>query len=479
MSFGHNKIEEYCGLIGISCNDFSFSVANSIYTGLMAIQHRGQLFSGISTTSCDGKIRTYKDIGLVSNVFKLKRIKTFSGNVGIGHVAYGSRNDKNIVYAQPYYHKSDLMEFSLAFNGKITNYKEIKKSLTNLGKVLTNNSDAELIATLIETFSRSSESMLDVMKLLMNSIKGAFCLILLTNEGELYVIRDPVGYKPLCYGIREEENRKFFIISSESCAIDAVEGYLKEDIKPGELLHINPLKGLKKYTIKSRKVHGTCQYEFVYFARPDSIINGISVAEVRYNLGINLAQSDSKFNPENTIVVPVPDSGRSAAMGYAWESKIPYQEGLMKNRYLWQLQCDPNEKLNSVKPIVLGKNVILVDDSMLSGVTMKKIVLMLRKAGAVAIHVRIACPPIVNNCEINKNFSNRELLIAYQKKKLNQKDFIEEIRKYIQVDSLLFQTNENLIKSISLDEKEICYNCLKDKTIKSDHKEESEIGLII
>ncbi|MCK4780865.1 MAG: hypothetical protein KAT57_11775, partial [Candidatus Lokiarchaeota archaeon] len=169
----------------------------------------------------------------------------------------------------------------------------------------------------------------------------------------------------------------------------------------------------------------------------------------------------------------------SAAMGYAWESKIPYQEGLMKNRYLWQLKSDPNEKLNPVKPIVVGKNVILVDDSMLSGVTMKKIILMLRKAGAVAIHVRIACPPIVNNCQINNSFSNRELLIAYQKKKLNQKDFIEDVRKYIQADSLKFQTNENLIKSISLDKNEICFNCLKDDSIKLDEKKEEEMELIM
>ena len=477
MLVEHNKIEEYCGIIGVSCNDFSFTVASSIYTGLMAIQHRGQLFSGISTTSCDRKISTYKDIGLVSNVFKLKRIKTFSGNVGIGHVAYGSLEDKNIEYAQPYHHKSDLLEFTLALNGTITNYDEIKKYLINLGKVLVNNSDVELIATLIETFSRSSESLLDALKLLMNFLKGAFCLVLLTNEGELYVMRDPIGYKPLCYGIREDENRKFFIISSESCAIDAMDGKLKGDISPGEILHIDPVKGLKKYKILSRKSHGICQYEFVYFARPDSIINGISVADVRYRLGIKLAQSDLKFNLDNTIVVPVPDSGRSAAMGYAWESKIPYQEGLMKNRYLWQLKSDPNEKLNPVKPIVVGKNVILVDDSMLSGVTMKKIILMLRKAGAVAIHVRIACPPIVNECQINNSFSNRELLIAYQKKKLNRKDFIEEIRKYIQADSLKFQTNENLIKSISLDKKEICYNCLKDNPIKLDEKKEVEIEL--
>ena len=181
MSLNHNKIEEHCGIIGISCNDFSFTVANSIYNGLMAIQHRGQLFSGISTTSCDGKISIYKDIGLVSNVFTVKRIKTFSGNVGIGHVAYGSPEDRNIEYAQPYHHKSDLLEFSLALNGTITNYDEIKEYLINLGKVLVNNSDVELIATLIETFSRSSVSLIDALKVLINVLKGAYCLVLFTK----------------------------------------------------------------------------------------------------------------------------------------------------------------------------------------------------------------------------------------------------------------------------------------------------------
>lgn len=479
MVLEEDKIKEYCGIFGISCSDYSFSVANSLYSGLMAIQHRGQLFSGISTTNCIGKIFSYKNFGLVSKVFNVKRLRTFTGNVGIGHVAFDSPENNSIENAQPYHYKSGLMEFSLALNGAITNHQEIKKRLSKMGKVFIGDSDVELISTLIETLSRFSNTILDTLNLLIKTIKGAYSIILLTKDGNLYVLRDPVGYKPLCHGIIEENNRKFFIISSESCAIDTVGGILKGDIKPGEIFHINPMNGITKYNTELTENKRICQYEYVYFARPDSIIEGISVADVRYRLGINLAQGDLDFNSNNSIVVPVPDSGRSAAMGYSWQSKIPYQEGLMKNRYLWQLKSDPNDKLNPIKPIVNGKNVILVDDSMLSGITMKKIIMMLRKAGARAIHVRIACPPIINNCQINNSFSNRNLLIAYQKKKKNNKDFIEVIQEYIKADSLKFQTVENLINSIGINKNNICYNCLQDAIQDKKEKAKREIEAII
>jgi amidophosphoribosyltransferase len=253
---------------------------------------------------------------------------------------------------------------------------------------------------------------------------------------------------------------------------------LKGDVKPGEILEINPVCGLKIQEPQLCGKPSYCLFEFIYFARPDSILEGVSVENVRHKLGINLARNDN-IDCENKIVIPIPDSGRSAAMGYAWESKVPYEEGLMKNRYLWDLKSDVNEKLNPIKAIVKSKDIILIDDSMLSGVTLKKIISMLRKAGARSIHVRISAPPIIDNCEFNDSFSNRDLLIAYQEKSKSQENFVEEIKKYIGADSLKFQTIEGLIDAIGLDESLMCFDCLKEKIVKKEESKSSEINIIV
>ncbi|MFX1339089.1 MAG: amidophosphoribosyltransferase [Promethearchaeota archaeon] len=470
MSFTEDKLDEFCGVFGIACNDFSYSVAGLIYTGLMAIQHRGQLSSGISTSSCNGQINTYCNRGLVFEVLNHKRLQRFLGNIGIGHVGYGIPDNTSREEIQPYHFKSTQMEFSIAMNGTISNYNEIYNKLREMGRIFTNVSDIELLAILIDTLSKFSETLIETLTMVMKTIKGAYSIILLTAEGNLYALRDPLGYKPLCYGKLKKNNNIFWIISSESCSLDALGAELKRDITPGEIILCNPLKEIKKVRIQKQKRQKMCYFEYSYFARPDSIIEGISVADVRYNLGKNLAKNED-LHLSNAIVVPVPDSGRSAAMGYAKESGLQYQEGLMKNRYLWQIGSSPNEKLNAIKTIVNKNKIILIDDSILSGNTLKQIISMLREAGAQSIHVRISIPPIINYCQLNKSFSTKNRLIAFEKKLQYYDNFNEEMRKYIGADTLKYQTIESLIDAVGLEKNRICLECLMEYCLVNDDQE--------
>ncbi|MFX1310036.1 MAG: amidophosphoribosyltransferase [Promethearchaeota archaeon] len=477
MIFNNHKVREFCGVFGISCTDYSYSVAGLIYSGLMALQHRGQLFSGISIKTNENNIITYKDKGLVSKVLNPKKLKSMIGNVGIGHVCYGKPFCTNIETAQPYHSKINNMEFSIAINGIISNYSELHNELSKMGRVFTGNSDIELISVLIETLINLFGDRISALKKLFELLKGAYSIIVLFNDGNIYAMRDPKGYKPLCYGKLSIENKLFFIISSESCAIDVIGGNLIKDVSPGEIINIHPTNKIEKYQILNEKVYGVCEFEYIYFARPDSIIDGIPVGDVRYKLGQFLAETDNFFS-EDAIVVPIPDSGRSAAMGYSWKSKIPYEEGLMKNRYMWQLKSNVEEKLNPIKEIVKDKDIILVDDSIISGNTIKKIISMLRNAKAKSIHVRISCPPIIKNCEFNDSISNRELLIAFQAKVRNYDNFNEEMRKFIGADSLKFQSIEGLFNAIGNEENAGCIDCFKEFCLVDEESKISKMDII-
>ncbi len=473
MKSKEDKFNESCGVFGITCNDFSYSIAGLVYIGLMAIQHRGQLSAGISISSCNGQINTYSNRGLVSEVLNHKRLQKFFGNIGIGHVGYGIPQNISNEEIQPYVFKSAQMEFSIAMNGTIFNYNEIYDKLRQMGRVFTKVSDIELLAILIDTLARFSDTLIDTLKLVMKTVKGAYSLILLTSQGNLYALRDPLGYKPLCYGKLKKKDKKFYILSSESCSLDALGAELKGDLQPGEIMHCNPIEGIKRYKSQKQKKQKICFFEYSYFARPDSIIRGISIADVRYNLGRNLAKKEN-LHLSNAIVVPVPDSGRSAAMGYAEESGLPYQEGLMKNRYLWELGRPPNEKLNAIKPIVNGNEIIIIDDSILSGNTLKQIISLLKKAGAHSIHARISIPPIINYCGINKSLSSKNMLIAFDKKIKDYDNFNEEMRKYIGADTLMYQSIESLIGAIGLERNQICLECVIEYCLVDGIKEDKK-----
>ena len=455
-----DKVREYCGVFGILCNDYTFSVAGMIYSGLMAIQHRGQIFSGISINNCRGSIINHKGWGLVSKVLSPRNLRGFSGNVGIGHVCYGKPNCDNLENAQPYHYKTHNNEFSIALNGSITNREQLLNKLHEMGRILSGNSNIELISALIDALIIISNDRLKVLLNLFQIIRGAWSILIMFNDGTVYALRDPSGCKPLCYGSLEDGNKKFYVISSESCALDVLGGKLVDDVHPGQVIEFTP-SGLKKYQVEEGNKLGLCLFEYVYFARPDSVIDGISVAQVRYRLGENLAEEESlKFT--DPIVVPIPDSGRSAAMGYSWKSQILYQEGLMKNRYMWNLNSQIRYKLNTIKSVIEGHDIVLIDDSIVSGHTMKEIIVMLRKAGANSVHVRISCPPIVQNCNLNDVFATRKLLIANETKEKSYDSFDEEMRKYIDADSLRFQTLEGLSDAVGATDAHVCTACINE-----------------
>ncbi|MFW9819144.1 MAG: amidophosphoribosyltransferase, partial [Candidatus Thorarchaeota archaeon] len=318
------KPRDNCAIFGVTCDDLGYSVSNILYRGLIALQHRGQESTGISLLKTGGKIFTYKKNGLVSKVLKEKIISQYWGNVGIGHNRYattGAVGFNSSLYMQPFHFSNNEIEFSMAFNGTIANFDEIKKKMDEMGRIFITDTDTEVLAQLIGSIALGTEDWPEILKLTSRLLDGSYSLILMTSKGDIYAIRDPLGFKPLCIGELKTEQRNLYFVASESCAIDAVGGNFLRDVKPGEIIHLSHQKDIhSELTINANRT-AICQFEYVYFARPDSFIDNVSVAEARMRLGINLAKVDPILkNPEireNAIIVPVPDSGRSVAVGYA------------------------------------------------------------------------------------------------------------------------------------------------------------------
>jgi amidophosphoribosyltransferase len=471
------KPRENCAIFGVTCDDIGYSVSNILYRGLIALQHRGQESTGISLLKTGGKIYTYKKNGLVSKVLEEKIISQYWGNVGIGHNRYattGAVGFNSSLYMQPFHFSNNEIEFSMAFNGTIANFDQIKKRMDEMGRVFITDTDTEVLAQLIGSIALGTEDWPEILKLASRLLDGSYSLILMTSEGDIYAIRDPLGFKPLCIGELKTEQRNLYFVASESCAIDAVGGSFIRDVKPGEIVHLSHQKDIhSELTIKANRT-AICQFEYVYFARPDSIIDGISVAEARLRLGMNLAKNDPILQNseirENAIIVPVPDSGRSVAVGYAKEAKLPYIEGLMKNRYVHRTFIMPGqikrkiavkEKLNPIKSIVKGKDVILLDDSIVRGTTTQQIVSLLREKGeAKRVHLRVSCPPIISPCYMGIDFPTRNELIAGRFKKLYGDAYLEEIQKEIRPDTLLYQTIDDLTAAIGKNKNQLCLACL-------------------
>jgi amidophosphoribosyltransferase len=474
-----DKLIDHCAIFGVTCNDIGFSISKLLYQGLIALQHRGQESTGISVLKTGGHIYTYKKNGLVSTVLDNKVLSQYWGNIGIGHNRYattGAVGYKSTDYLQPFHFKNNDIEFSVAFNGTIANFDEVKKSMDEMGRVFITDTDTEVMAQLIGSIALGTEDWPEILKIASKILDGSYSIILLTNKGDIYAMRDPKGFKPLCVGELKAEKRNLYFVASESCAIDAVGAKFLRDILPGEIVHLSHQKDIEsEMVIKSNKT-ALCQFEFVYFARPDSDIDGVSVAEARLRLGRYLAKNDPlledpKFR-ENAIIVPVPDSGRSVAVGYAQESGLPYVEGLMKNRYVWRTFIMPGqqkrkaavkEKLNPIKSTVKGKDVILLDDSIVRGTTTQQIVSLIRDAGAKSVNVRISCPPIISPCYMGIDFPTKDELIAGKFQMFYGENYIEEIRKKLGAETLLYQTLDDLKKAIGKSEKELCLACLTGK----------------
>jgi amidophosphoribosyltransferase len=472
-----DKVRDHCAIFGVISDDIGFSVSKLLYQGLIALQHRGQESTGISILKTGGNIITYKKSGLVSKVLENKVLSQYWGNVGIGHNRYattGATGYKSTDYMQPFHFKNNEIEFSMAFNGTIANFDDVKKNMDEMGRVFITDTDTEVIAQLIGSIALGSEDWPEVLTLTSKLLDGSYSLILMTSEGDIYAMRDPLGFKPLCIGELKNSNRNIYFVASESCAIDVVGGTLIRDVLPGEIVHLSHQKDIhSENTIKSNRT-ALCQFEFVYFARPDSTIDGVSVAEARLRLGEYLAKNDPilKNNEirENAIVVPVPDSGRSVAVGYAKEAKLPYLEGLMKNRYVHRTFIMPGqakrkiavkEKLNPIKSVISGRDIILLDDSIVRGTTTQQIVSLLKDKGeAKRVHLRISCPPIISPCYMGIDFPTKNELIAGRFQELYGDDYIEEIRKKTGADTLLYQTVENLMHAIGKNKNQLCLACL-------------------
>lgn len=427
-------LNEECGVFGIWGHK---DAAQITYYGLHSLQHRGQEGAGIVVTDGE-KLTGYKGEGLVTEVFA-QGLGNLQGKGAIGHVRYATAGGGGYENVQPFLFRSSQGGLALAHNGNLVNAGGLKHQLESQGSIFQTTSDTEVLAHLIK---RSGYQQLkDKVKNALTMIKGAYAFLIMT-ETELMIALDPHGLRPLSLGRLGEA----YVVASETCAFDVVGAVFERDIEPGELLIIND-DGLKSERFSKTINRAICTMEYVYFSRPDSNLEGINVHTARKNLGKQLALESPI---EADVVTGVPDSSISAAIGYAEESGIPYELGLIKNRYVGRTFIQPSQslreqgvkmKLSPVRGVVEGKRVVMVDDSIVRGTTSRRIVNMLREAGAAEVHVRISSPPIVNPCYYGIDTSTHEELIA-------SSHTVEEIREIIGADTLAFLSPEGMLKAI-------------------------------
>ncbi len=443
-----------CGIAGVYSEDENLT-AELIYCTLFALQHRGQESAGIAIS--DGNnVKLHRGMGLVTRVFSPKVMKFLGkGKVAIGHVRYSTTGESSIENAQPLLVHSKVGSIAVAHNGNLVNYWGLRSVLESEGRAFLTNSDTEVIAQLLSTILMNND-IVNALRILDSKIVGSYSLAILYND-TLIAYRDPLGIRPLCVG----EMDGGYVIASESCALDAIGAKLIRDVKPGEAAIVE--KGeLDFVRVCECKKKAFCVFEYIYFARPDSIIDGRSVYRIRYDIGRELAKESYI---EADIVSPVPDSGTTSSIGFSQESGIPYLEALIKNRYVGRTFIMPEQrlrehsvrlKMNAVKDNVKGKRVVLVDDSIVRGTTSRKIVDMVRNAGAKEVHFRVGSPPIIAPCYMGIDMSTREELIASNLS-------LDEIRKTINADSLAYLSLEGLLKAVKADENELCLACLTGK----------------
>ncbi|MCE8426243.1 MAG: amidophosphoribosyltransferase [Candidatus Methanoperedens sp.] len=443
-------MHEECGVVGVSFKDEA-PAALSIYYALYALQHRGQESAGI--TVHDGtQVRTLKGMGLVPDVFNRSDIQKLKGYVGIGHVRYSTTGGSKIENCQPLLVSSKSGTIAIAHNGNLVNSKELRDELEKEGRIFLSDSDTEVIAHLLVKKLMHSD-LEEGVRELMKRLVGSYSLAILVDN-KLVIVRDPLGIKPLCLG--QIDNG--YIVASESAAIDILNGHLIRDVAPGEMLVFSNGTYESKQLVKLKN-SAHCVFEYIYFARPDSIIDGELVYGVRMRIGENLVD---EHPADADIVSPVPDSGITSAIGFAKKSGIDYREGLMKNRYIGRTFIMPGQdmretavrlKLNTIKPNIEGKSVVLVDDSIVRGTTSRRIIDLMRKSGAKEIHIRIASPPIISPCYLGIDMATREELVAAHKA-------IKGVEAVINADSLGYISINGLVKSVGIPLDDLCLGCL-------------------
>ncbi|MBQ4419113.1 MAG: amidophosphoribosyltransferase [Synergistaceae bacterium] len=436
-----DKLHEECGVIGAYLNDADADAAKFIYYGLYALQHRGQESAGIAS-NLNGKITPIKSPGLVSEVFRNHHeLEKLKGNIAIGHVRYSTMGGSDPRSAQPLAASYKQGDIALAHNGNLVNGESIKEMLTDAGIIFQTTSDSEAILNLI-CQNASAHGIEQGIKTAMDLMKGAYVLVI-TTQDKLIGVRDPYGLHPLCLG--KLQNNSGYILASESCALEALDAEFIRDIQPGEIVIIDS-QGVKTIEPSLWRGKKLCVFELVYFARPDSIVDGVSVYDFRRQCGALLA-NQNKIQAD--LVMAAPDSGIPAAIGYAEASGIPYGEGLIKNKYIGRTFIQPTQemredavkiKLSPIRHNINGKRLILIDDSIVRGTTCRRIVRMLKNAGASEVHVCIASPAVKYSCYFGIDTPYRENLIAVQKTE-------SEILEYLEADSLTYLSPENLFKA--------------------------------
>ncbi len=440
-------MREACGVFGIYSQDED--IARLTFFALFALQHRGQESAGIATT--DGNIiQVYAKMGLVSQVFTEDTLSKLTGHIAIGHNRYSTRGSSRISNVQPIIVGQNSNTLAIAHNGNITNAEALFKELSDKGYIFRTSTDTEVIANLI--LSSPEKVWLDRIKYAMRRLQGAYSMVIMTKD-TLYGIRDPLGVRPLCLGTIGNGH---YVLASESCALDHIGAKFLREIKPGEIVSITD-KGIDSYQEETDK-KSLCIFEYIYFSRPDSNINGRLLHAVRQAMGAGLAE---EHPVEADLVIGVPDSATAAGFGYAIKSGIPPGEGLIKNRYMGRTFIEPDQrirdlgvqlKFNPLQPILEGKRVVLVDDSIVRGTTTPKVIKLLKRSGAKEIHMRVCAPPIRYPCFFGVDMATRWELIAAQKT-------VPEIRNFIGADSLGYLSIDGLIKAVALPKETFCLAC--------------------
>jgi amidophosphoribosyltransferase len=451
----NDKIGEECGVFGMYDFDGG-DVARSIYYGLLSLQHRGQESCGIAVSETNGpkgKVTSHKDMGLVNEAFNSEILERMHGDIGVGHVRYSTAGSSTRENAQPLVLNYVKGTLAMAHNGNLVNAPELREELAYTGAIFQTTIDSEVIAYHIARERLNTPSVERAVANAMQKIRGAYSLVIMSPR-KLIGARDPNGFRPLVIGKREN----CYILASETCALDTIGAEYIRDVEPGEIVTISPSKGIESNRQMCDSVpHGHCIFEYIYFARPDSVLDGVSVYESRIKAGRFLAM-DSPV--EADVVVGVPESGNCAALGYSMQSGIPYGQAFVKNQYIGRTFIKPGQKsressvqvkLNALANAVKGKRVIMIDDSIVRGTTSDRIVRMLRDAGATEVHMRVSSPPFLWPCYFGTDVPAREQLIAYNRN-------IDEICKIIGADSLGYLKIERLEEIVG-GKLEICKGC--------------------
>jgi len=450
-----DKLHEECGVFAIYGHP---EAANLTYLGLYALQHRGQESAGIATS--DGReVRCFKSMGHVADIFTPERIASLPGELAIGHTRYSTAGDTVLMNAQPFSVDCNKGQIAIAHNGNITNAGELRRELERQGSIFQASSDTEVVLHLV---ARSRErSLAGALREAMLQLEGAFSLVFLARD-RVIVARDPRGFRPLAFGRLESAyGRSAYVFASETCAFDLINAQYVNDVEPGEMVCIGP-EGMTRERWAPEMPRAQCVFEHVYFSRPDSVVFGRPVQQSRENLGRLLAQESGV---EADVVVPVPDSGTAAAIGYSSESGIPFRLALIRNHYVGRTFIEPSQairdfgvklKLNPVRHLLEGKRVILVDDSIVRGTTSRKIVRMMRSAGAREVHLRISCPPTISPCFYGVDTPRQSELIAANHS-------LAEIRQYVEADSLAYLSLDALRRAVADEQGQYCYACYTGK----------------